>query len=463
MIEDIAGKRAFLKEVGDKLKSKYRGIDLQIDKIISQIENWFIFDEILYKPVVIVLIGASGVGKTSLIRDLVKLLNMYENFVEVDVTKTSSSTSRRSFFNDSVSALESGIYKTIKDGDQKGILLIDEIHKVKATDKYCDIWELLSDGKIGSGKSVINNIDSGIRYLKNFIEMYNDETAELQHKRINDIYTKGESDVAEDDITNGGRWNPMTQPISMRRRYIIDEFIDKISIKEFDELQPIFDYNNFSGVKTLYPFGYEYMLRNLYNSGRITIEQIFNIPGYIFLQPLITILESRRIRLMEKYNNFTSRDPDVLSKMLIFVAGNIDTLYSHEDLIKADADTLHDKTSNIELSDLKEEMLKIFKPEELARFGNNFVIYPYLNKEAYYKIIKDKLSEITNDVSETTGVTVKFSDMDVDTIFKVISPAQGARPAISMVYSIVNQHLPERIDFAISNELKVIDFTPITK
>ena len=65
-----------LQQTKDKLKSEFVGIDKIIDRVIDSITPWYITPEVLERPTVVSLWGLTGTGKTSLIRKLIKYLDL---------------------------------------------------------------------------------------------------------------------------------------------------------------------------------------------------------------------------------------------------------------------------------------------------------------------------------------------------------------------------------------------------
>jgi cell division protease FtsH len=83
--KNIDRKREILISVSNQLKTEFFGIDNIIDKVISAIQAWYIFPELITRPVIVCLWGMTGVGKTQLVRRLVALLEFQEKFVEVQM------------------------------------------------------------------------------------------------------------------------------------------------------------------------------------------------------------------------------------------------------------------------------------------------------------------------------------------------------------------------------------------
>jgi len=140
----IEEKSSKLAKVKKNLKAKFIGLDEIIDRIIDSIQVWFITPELLLNPVIINLWGMTGVGKTDLVRKLVKELNFEDKFVEIQLNNDQKEKSIQE------ELIQSNILY-----EEQAILLLDEIQrfrsideegKAKSNSNYSDIWELLSDG-----------------------------------------------------------------------------------------------------------------------------------------------------------------------------------------------------------------------------------------------------------------------------------------------------------------------------
>src|SRR5271166_4596400 len=85
LINRITIRKEKLEEVRIALKNKFIGIDEVIDKIIDNISLWYLTPEIQFKPLIVSLWGITGVGKTDLVRQLVKLLDFTDKFIEIQM------------------------------------------------------------------------------------------------------------------------------------------------------------------------------------------------------------------------------------------------------------------------------------------------------------------------------------------------------------------------------------------
>ena len=145
----IALKNNQLEAAGTTLKQKFIGIDDVIDELIDAMRVWWLMPQVLTRPVIINLWGMTGVGKTDLVRRLVRELDFQERFVECELSNVDT-TSYRS----SVSQVLASNH--ITDGEP-AIVLFDEIQRFNTLDtdgkplqttKFTDFWELLSDGRL---------------------------------------------------------------------------------------------------------------------------------------------------------------------------------------------------------------------------------------------------------------------------------------------------------------------------
>ncbi|MFN0199876.1 MAG: AAA family ATPase [Bacteroidia bacterium] len=148
-ITEIAAKKQKLEEVKAQLKSLFIGIDNIIDDLINYIQIWYLMPEVLNRPIIINLWGMTGVGKTDLIRKMVKYLEYQDRFTEVELSNIDSTT-----WQSSVSSI---LERNDMNDGKPAIVLFDEIQRFNTLDgdgkpmgqtKFTDFWELLSDGRL---------------------------------------------------------------------------------------------------------------------------------------------------------------------------------------------------------------------------------------------------------------------------------------------------------------------------
>jgi hypothetical protein len=182
--QQIEARKQILETTRTELKNHFVGIDETIDDLLNYIQIWYLMPEILSRPIIVNLWGMTGVGKTDLVRRLVKCLNFQDRFVEIELSHTEGSS-----WDSSVgSALNRN---GISDG-KPAIVLFDEIQRFNTinsdgspvqSSRFTDFWELLSDGKLS--KRVKDDLDY---YIQDYL---------YQQKNIKKRKERGEEDVDE--------------------------------------------------------------------------------------------------------------------------------------------------------------------------------------------------------------------------------------------------------------------------
>jgi hypothetical protein len=147
--QQIENRKQTLELARTELKQHFIGINDIIDELLDYIQIWYVLPETLRRPIIINLWGMTGVGKTDLVRRLVKCLNFQDRFVEVELTNSD----KNSWYNSVAGILQENY---IDDG-KPAIALFDEIQRFNTLNdegkplentQFTDFWELLSDGKL---------------------------------------------------------------------------------------------------------------------------------------------------------------------------------------------------------------------------------------------------------------------------------------------------------------------------
>lgn len=155
------------------------------------------------------------------------------------------------------------------------------------------------------------------------------------------------------------------------------------------------------------------------------------------------------------------------TKCLIFVAGNLDEAFSSAGDVAncdMDADYFHEQTKKISIIDIKESLGTRFRPEQIARLGNNHVIYPSLNKNAFEKIIEKSCREYLERAQETSGISLKMGESIIKNIYEnSVYPTQGTRPVFSTIHKMFGSPLSSGILWGLYEEKKelVVDIDPV--
>jgi cell division protease FtsH len=156
---EVLARKTKLEACKKHLKGEFVGIDHIIDSLVDYIQIWYLMPEILNRPIILNLWGMTGVGKTDLVRKLVKFLDYQDRFAEVELSNTTAST-----WASSVSQI---LAENDLNDEQPGIVLFDEIQRFNTIDndgsplnktQYADFWELLSDGRLS--RKTKQNVDN---------------------------------------------------------------------------------------------------------------------------------------------------------------------------------------------------------------------------------------------------------------------------------------------------------------
>ena len=391
-INRIISRQKQLKEVGDSLKQHFVGIDEVIDKIIRNIEVWYVMPELMSRPLIVNLWGMTGVGKTDLVRRLIRRLNFNDKFFEVQLTNRGCS------INPFSSSLHSLLVGSGIESDKPGVLLLDEIQRFRTKDedghdiheaKFQDVWMLLSDGRFSASSDIREEL------YRLLIDIQYDKD-----RRENGTNEEDDDDPDPDDPDFGDRSH---QSKSSKRKYK----------------------QTYWGAKTLK------------NACRLVepIEQIMKWD----VDKQLSIIE-KSLRSQETYEG------DSYSKLLIFVSGNLDEAYEMSGLSQEadiDADLFHKHSQRINLISIKRALSNRFKPEQIARLGNTHIIYPSLSRDSYEKIIERKIEESKVRIAEEFGINISVHPSVNEAIYRNgVFPVQGTRPLFSTINSFYEPALP---------------------
>ncbi|WP_140636839.1 AAA family ATPase [Methylibium rhizosphaerae] len=134
------------------------------------------------------------------------------------------------------------------------------------------------------------------------------------------------------------------------------------------------------------------------------------------------------------------------SRLLVFVCGNLDEAYedvaTSVDDCDSDADTFHAITSRLSVIDVKQALNRRFKPEQVARLGNEHVIYPSLSRRAYEQLIEQACARYAGDAAQRCGLRFELDASVREQIYaNAVFPAQGTRPLFSALHAILGAGL----------------------
>jgi hypothetical protein len=388
----IDSKKEILEKVAKQLKSEFFGLDKIIDRVISSIQAWYIFPELINRPVIINLWGMTGIGKTALVRRLVSLIGFHEKFVEVQmdggsVTSTYNATTLTKLLSSS----------TIEEGEP-GILLLDEFQRFRTIDldgkdvkleRFQDVWTLLSDGKFSADSSMFSDIEMMLA-----MQDYNKDYQEAWS-----------ANNSSDD--------------------------EKPKVKKKERSYKLYPYEAKNLKKTL----------RLHES----IPEIMKWDSTRILEALKELRDNRSTWEVDytKLVIFISGNLDEA------FTGSIQA-----DDCDTDADFYHELTKKLTSTEIKRTLGRRFRPEQISRLGNNHIIYPSMSKDSYTKLIAATCEKYITEMEVTSGIKINITDKIKTEIYNnSVYPTQGTRPVFSSIHMIFSGVLTNVAFWCLENDL----------
>ncbi|WP_431097979.1 AAA family ATPase [Polaromonas aquatica] len=381
---------AHLGLVAAELKTELFGIDDIIDRVIESIRAWYVLPHIIRRPVIVCLWGLTGTGKTQLTRSLARKLGFYDRFVEVQMDGFSNGSSWRSA--DSISAMlaESGVAES-----EPGILVLDEFQRFRTVD------EKGKDFAVKRYQDVWQLLSDGrLPPSLSFLQ-------ELESSLAYSLYDNEREGEAEAKPVADG-----TPPKKLKfalSPYQAQEFRQSLKLKE--PLQEVMTW---------------------------TPQQ---------LQERMLVFKSSSDSWETDY-----------SRLLIIVSGNLDEMYEGmaqrvEDC-DTDADIFHTMTKKLSMIDVKKALGERFKPEQIARLGNNHVIYPSLSQATYERLIRGTCARYVDEMRASAGLSFELDESVYQGIYaNAVFPAQGTRPLFSSIHAILSAPLVNAVLWALEQDV----------
>jgi cell division protease FtsH len=381
--EQVIARQAQLERARSELKQFFIGIDGVIDTLCDAVAVWYTMPEVISRPVIINLWGMTGVGKTDLVRRLVRHLDIQERFVEIELNNGDTTTWHSSV----ASRLE-------ESGALQGhptLLLFDEVQRFNTIDqdgkpltstKFSDFWELLSDGRLAR------------RHDHDFDYLFADMIGSVRNRKR--AIERGE-DAGEDRI---GMWEAR----SLKRAFGMQGALEDLSDMSYDEAMA---------------------------------------------------------RMQSARTDKRIYEPIDCTKCLIIISGNLDeafTMARETAEADVDADIFHAFTSKITMVDIKAALIRRFKPEQVARFGNIHIIYTSLRRVHFESLIHREVERVIRATRESFDITLTVGDAVRSLVYRNgVFPVQGVRPVFSSVADIVESNLAKLLFRAILDDERSID------
>jgi len=398
----IIQKQRVLFEAKKQLKVEFIGIDNIIDQVVDLCSTWFLLPELQGKPVIINLWGLTGVGKSSLVNRLIELLTFNEKYYHFNLNEDNNYLSIR----DRISEIFEN-----KNG-YPIILAFDEFQYARSLDKMRNeivnsnhkiIWQILDSGKF---------------------------TLSRDNYRIEDIYKL----VLKLEYALSKHIKVINGKVKNRKKYFKNLIEDKEYEINDEKLKP---------KEIVYFIPQEYHM-NIYNIAKEKFKSPLDVN-----QQLSLLNGSQTIKFLNDILSFSiSPKTYDCTKSVIFILGNLDDAYTMSNSYNPDmdADEFHQQSLKINISNIKQALRLRFRNEQIARLGNNHIIYPAFSKETFEKIIKLDLEKISNKFKREYQIILKFDESLLNLIYdEGVYPSQGTRPVFSTIYQMVGSKIGKMI------------------
>jgi len=398
----IGKRKAQLENAKKALKKKFIGIDEVIDKIMDNISLWYLMPNIQFRPLIVNLWGITGVGKTDLVRTLVRELDFTDKFIEIQMD----------IKHDYTRNIEHYLENSGVDTSEPAVLLLDEIQRYRTIDEhghvvdnknFNDIWMLLSDGKFQNNSQ---------------------RKREIVELLLEEMYWDDQRQNEEEDGLEGKEVaaTPSDTPTGENKKKKKKNYKFKTSFWTASRFKKML---------------------NL----QIDVEEIMKMG-----------LDERMELMEESLRSGHVNEGKAYERLLIFISGNLDEAFKMAEDVEdseSEADIMHELSKRVNLIQIKHALARKFKPEQIARLGNNHVIYPCLDRKAYQKIIHMNCQEILDRIEKQHGIKIGLSQEIYDIIYSNgVFPTQGVRPAISTVFNLLGSNLPHFLYHAIVGDVK---------
>lgn len=404
--EEILHKKELLIQLKYKLKSEFIGLEIIIDEVVDLLMPWFLFPEAQLRPTIINMWGLTGSGKTALVTKIVELLNYKKLYVQMDMGEFESDSASwiKSMFTDDLEFFH----------EQPAMICFDEFQFARTInkdgnelgkDKLRVIWDMLDNGKI----NYIPYHNSYYSIRADLCLMYLMKCNDKGVVIMNGVVTDKEQEFL-DTFHDFFFENSKRNGLPMDKNYFLSQdFIDGV----------------------LY----------LYSDDHLSTQVIKALLEKCDLQGIQRLL-------MEGLNSKVAIKQIDLSKSLIFVLGNLDEAYYMSNSLNPDisADELHEATCKINIAHIKNALKTRFRNEQIARLGNNHIIYRSFTNQNYRDIISQKLNALGLYVKQRFDFEIVFDETVIDVVYSEgVFPAQGTRPVFTTIKNLIEGSISKLI------------------
>lgn len=416
--EEFFRRRDVLDAAKIELKKEFVGLNDIIDEMIDLIEPWYLFPQGQIRPTIINLFGMTGVGKTSLIKRLFELIDLQDNLYKFDVGDyaTQDNTKLSYSFSEKLRNREKQQIGLIFDEFQLG-RTIDEQGVELEKSGLRAMWDLLDSGKI----SILQSSYCGTKVYQLTL-------------KLEDCVNNGNVEVKDGKVSKNNSYHEKFF------KKISDEVVEvELPSKKKKKKNKKSDKNeaNSSDGGLFIPEDFYWYIQDIWENRFLTERELSEY--------LKTLNHDSSIEFLNDTMNKAFKPMEFdYSMSCIFVIGNIDEAYRMAKNVDpdSDADRFYQHSLKITLPQIKSALQKRFRAEQIARLGNNYIIYPAFSSKVYQELIALELAKSVNKIKDKFDIDVKFDSSINEIIYKEgVFPTQGARPVFTTITSLIESYV----------------------
>lgn len=404
-------RKEILEKAKGKLKTEFVGLNGIIDEVIDLIEPWYLFPNGQIRPTIINLWGMTGCGKTQLIKRLFEHIDLKDSLYKFDVGDyASQNNTKLSYsFSEKLKNREKHQIGVVFDEFQLGRTINESGVELEKSGLRA-MWDLLDSGKI----SILQS------------SFYGTKIFHLSLK-LEDCVSNGNVEAVKGRITKNKDYHDKYFKSTEE-----EEVVDEVGVVLDKEAKPKEDVSDL-----FVPQEFYWYIQSIWDSRFITERELREFLVEMDHKESVEFLNETILKAFKpiEFDYSTS---------CIFVIGNIDEAYRMSNNFDpdSDADRFYKHSLGITLPLIKNALSIRFRAEQIARLGNNHVIYPAFSSKVYKALISLELDKVCKKVKERFEIDINFDKSVGSILYKEgVFPTQGARPVFTTITSLIEAYV----------------------